>query len=62
MLDVAERHSLNEFVIKAASALEDVARVKPPLADTSRRSIEEQPGEVVTVASSIARMRAHAGL
>ena len=62
MLDVAERHSLHEFVIKAASALEDVARVKPPLADTLRRSIEEQPRDVVTVASSIARLRAHAGL
>jgi tetratricopeptide (TPR) repeat protein len=62
MLDVAERHSLHEFVIKAASALEDVARVKPPLVDTLRRSIEEQPREVATVASSIARMRAHAGL
>ena len=62
MLDVAERHSLNEFVIKAASALDDVARVKPPLVDLARRSIEEQPVEVATVASSIARMRAHAGL
>jgi tetratricopeptide (TPR) repeat protein len=62
MLDVAERHSLHEFVIKAASALEDVSRVKPPLLDSTRRTIEEQPREVVTVASSIARLRAHAGL
>ena len=62
MLDVAERHSLNEFVIKAASALEDVARVKPPLVDMARRAIEEQPTEVAAVATSIARMRAHAGL
>ena len=62
MLDIAERHSLHEFVIKAASALENVARVKPPLVDVARRPIEEQSRDVATVASSIARMRAHAGL
>lgn len=62
MLAVAERHSLHEFVMKAASALENVARVKPPLVDLARRPIEEQSRDVATVASAIARMRAHAGL
>ncbi len=48
--------------MKAASALENVARVKPPLVDLARRPIEEQSRDVATVASAIARMRAHAGL
>ena len=62
MLDVAERHSLHEFVIKAASALEDVARVVPPLASTGRTLLDRQPDEIVAVATSISRIRAHAGL
>jgi hypothetical protein len=62
MLEIAERHSLHELVIKAAAALEDLSRVSPPLVHTTRRVLEEQSTDLVAVASSIAQMRAHAGL
>jgi tetratricopeptide (TPR) repeat protein len=62
MLDVAERHGLHEYVMKAEQALKDVARVTPPLASTSRSDVSEQPREIVRVAESLVRLREHAGL
>ena len=62
MLAIAERYSLNELVMKAAAALEDVSRVSPPLVDATRRALTEQSEGVVAVANSIAQLRSHAGL
>jgi predicted negative regulator of RcsB-dependent stress response len=62
MLDVAERHKLNEFVIKAAAALEDVERARAPIATTSRTNLDQQPAGVGEVARSLSRMRELAGL
>jgi tetratricopeptide (TPR) repeat protein len=62
MLKIAELHSLHELVMKAATALEDLSRVRPPLVDTTRRALEEQSSDLMAIASSIAQMRAHAGL
>jgi tetratricopeptide (TPR) repeat protein len=62
MLKVAERHELNEFVIKAEAALRDVAAVRSQLEKTPRRRAEEQPPEVQNVVRAIAEMRSLAGL
>jgi hypothetical protein len=43
MLHVASRHGLNEFVIKADSALRDVSRVTPPLARGPRDDVHRLP-------------------
>ena len=61
MLDVASRHGLNEFVIKADSALRDVARVMPPLARVPR--VDVQPSTAIDeVTESLSRLREHAGI
>lgn len=62
MLDVAERHGLHEFVLKAEQALADVTRAMPPLATTERSEVDQQPEEIVRVAASLVRLREHAGL
>jgi tetratricopeptide (TPR) repeat protein len=62
MLEIAERHKLNEFVIKASTALEDVERAQAPIATTSRTTLEQQPAAVGEVARSLSRMRQLAGL
>jgi tetratricopeptide (TPR) repeat protein len=62
MLDVAERHKLNEFVMKAATALEDVARAVAPISATRQSELDHQPAEVGAVARSLSRMRSLAGL
>jgi hypothetical protein len=62
MLEIAERHKLNEFVIKASTALEDVERARAPIATNSRRTLEQQPAGVEEVARSLSRMRQLAGL
>jgi tetratricopeptide (TPR) repeat protein len=61
MLDVASRHGLNEFVVKAEQALEDVSRVTPPMAREARETIERSPA-IFAVADSLSRLREHAGL
>jgi hypothetical protein len=62
MLAVAERHELNEFVLKAEQALEDVAAVACPLEDAQRSRASEPPPELVTVARAITELRILAGL
>lgn len=62
MLDVAVRHGLNEFVLRAERALEDVACVTPPLASTSRSDIGQLAPEIAIVSDALSRMRLHAGL
>lgn len=61
MLDVASRHGLNEFVLKAESALKDVSSVTPPLARGTPASIERPPA-IGVVTESLSRLREHAGL
>jgi tetratricopeptide (TPR) repeat protein len=61
MLDIASRHGLNEFVLKAESALKDVSSVAPPLARQARE-IVERPAAIGVVAHSLSRLREHAGL
>jgi tetratricopeptide (TPR) repeat protein len=62
MLNVAECHSLNEFIIKAEVALQDVARARSELETTLRRRADDQPPAVLNVARAIADMRTRAGL
>ena len=63
MLEVAERHGLNEFVVKAERALEDVEHVAPPLAAAARLEVVGQrASDIAIVTQSLSRMRAHAGL
>ena len=62
MLDVAERHGLHEFVLKAEQALADVASAVPPLASTAKADVGQQSLEFVRVADSLVRLRAHAGV
>jgi tetratricopeptide (TPR) repeat protein len=63
MLDVAERHGLNEFVVKAERALEDVEHVVPPLRAGERPEVAgERASDIAIVAESLSRLRAHAGL
>ena len=57
MLEVAERHGLNEFVLKAESLL-DAAAGAPPKAP----SAESPTPRTRTIARAIARMRIGAGL
>jgi tetratricopeptide (TPR) repeat protein len=61
MLDVASRHGLNEFVLKAESALKDVSSVAPPLTRQARE-IVERPAAIGVVTDSLLRLREHAGL
>jgi hypothetical protein len=61
MLDVASRHGLNEFVIKAERALEDVSRVTPPLAGAAREDVARSSA-IDEVTESLARLREHAGI
>jgi tetratricopeptide (TPR) repeat protein len=61
MLDIASRHGLNEFVLKAESALKDVSGVTPPLARQARE-IVERPLAIGVVTDSLSRLREHAGL
>jgi hypothetical protein len=61
MLDVAGRHGLNEFVIKAESALRDVSRVTPPLATVARADVEPSPA-IGEVTESLSRLRELAGI
>jgi tetratricopeptide (TPR) repeat protein len=61
MLDVAGRHGLNEFVIKAESALKDVSTVTPPLAAVIRDDRQPSPA-VDEVTESLSRMRELAGI
>lgn len=61
MLDVASRHGLNEFVLKAEGALKDVSRATPPLARPARDTIERSPA-IGVVTDSLSRLREHAGL
>lgn len=62
MLDVAERHGLHEFVLKAEHALEDIERATPPLTSTERTDVGQHADEIVRVAEFLMRMREHAGL
>jgi hypothetical protein len=62
MLGVAERYKLNEFVLKAAAALEDVERAVTPILTSSRSRIDQQSAEVGEVARALSRMRELAGL
>lgn len=61
MLDVAIRHGLNEFVMKAEAALKDISRVGPPAARASREELQGAT-EVLAVTASLSRLREHAGL
>jgi tetratricopeptide (TPR) repeat protein len=62
MLEVAEQHKLNEFVIKAVAALEDVARAVAPSEAARRSNLDQQPPDLGVVAQSLSRMREIAGL
>lgn len=63
MLDVAERHGLNEFVVKAERALEDVEHVVSPLPRAERNElVGERASDLAMITASLSRMRAHAGL
>ena len=62
MLKVAERHGLNEFVVKAENALRDVEKAEPPLASAAPFDIGQRAADVAVVTSSLSRMREHAGL
>jgi hypothetical protein len=60
MLRVAERHGLNEFVVKAEQALEDVeAAAAATVTDVEETSPSQ---DLTAVAESLARMRVLAGL
>jgi tetratricopeptide (TPR) repeat protein len=62
MLDVAERHGLNEFIVKAERALGDVASVIPPLAVNHAPDPAPRRPALSAVTESLSRMRELAGL
>jgi tetratricopeptide (TPR) repeat protein len=62
MLAVAERHGLNEFIIKAESALRDSSRVEEESLVSQRSHVGQQPPEIAAVAHAITEMRILAGL
>ena len=62
MLDVAERHGLNEFIVKAERALADVASVIPPLAVSHAPDPAPRRPDLTVVTESLSKMRALAGL
>ena len=62
MLDVAERHGLNEFIVKAERALGDVASVIPPLAVNRGPDPAPRRPALSVVTESLSRMRELAGL
>ena len=63
MLDVAERHGLNEFVVKAERALADVEHVEPGMPASARADVHGQRApDLAIITESLSRMRAHAGL
>ena len=62
MLAIAEKHGLNEFIIKAESALKDSSRAEAETVVSRRSHVGEQPPEIATVAHAITEMRILAGL
>jgi len=62
MLDVAERHGLNEFIVKAERALGDVASVIPPLAANHAPEPAPRRPDLTVVTESLSKMRELAGL
>jgi tetratricopeptide (TPR) repeat protein len=62
MLEVAQPHGLNEFVVKAERALEDVTKVVAPLAAVSRSDAGARTAQIEIIAESLARLRVHTGL
>jgi tetratricopeptide (TPR) repeat protein len=62
MLRIAERHGLNEFMIRADKALGDVSNVRPPLSETAQRQLDQQSSDLTEVADTLSRMRVVAGL
>jgi tetratricopeptide (TPR) repeat protein len=62
MLDVAERHGLNEFIVKAERALGDVASVIPPLAVNHAPEPAPRRPDLTVVTESLSKMRELAGL
>ena len=62
MLDVAERHGLNEFIVKAERALGDVASVIPPLAVSHAPEPAPRRPDLTVVTESLSKMRELAGL
>jgi tetratricopeptide (TPR) repeat protein len=61
MLAVAERHGINEFILSAERALEDVAAAADPLEHMSAPA-SEPPPELATVARAVTELRILAGL
>ena len=62
MLDVAERHGLNEFIVKAERALGDVVSVIPPLAMSHAPDPAPRRPDLSVVTESLSKMRELAGL
>lgn len=62
MLAIAERHELNEFILNAERALDDVAGAEHPMESSRPKAASEPPPEVATVARAITEMRILAGL
>jgi tetratricopeptide (TPR) repeat protein len=62
MLDVAERHGLNEFIVKAERALADVASAIPPLAVNHAPDPAPRRPDLSVVTESLSKMRELAGL
>jgi len=62
MRDVGERHALNEFIVRAELALENVMGAVGPVDESRRCRVSEQPPEVAEVAHAITEMRVLAGV
>jgi hypothetical protein len=62
MLNIAERHELNDFARKAERALENMAAVTSPVTRIKRRERKEEPTQLSAVADSLSKMRVLAGL
>ncbi|MEO8562648.1 MAG: hypothetical protein ABI601_11265 [bacterium] len=62
MLAVSERHGLNEFILNAEQALENVAAAACPLEEAQQSRTSVPPPELATVARAITELRILAGL
>jgi tetratricopeptide (TPR) repeat protein len=62
MLAIAERHGLNEFILNAERALEDVTAAACPVEGAIQPRADDPPLELATVARAITELRISAGL
>ena len=62
MRTIAEAYGLNEFILRADRALDEISSFAPLREEPSPSRVDEQPADVVAVAHAMTAMREHCGV